>query len=240
MMRSVESELSSTQAAIDQLTGIPQRSRSVLDDPKTLALIGLFLAVSFAVRILYTHGQSITFDENYEVLLGQQDLTYICHKGDGFPPLYAVTLHYWQVVFGVDSDASLFCRSRCLGMWRNWLGWVSTSVESKSAFGHWGSLLLLPIHAFYTSEGRAYSLLLLIATMALGRRGQSDSDGLESRLVLVCCLRSPGTLHALSLRSICCVDFECGVCATAHLKGCCCGGCNHHFDWTNGLLLGSL
>ena len=55
-------------------------------------LIAILLA-AVALRFFYADGQSITFDEYYEIQLAKQNLQEILLRGDGFPPLYLSLIH---------------------------------------------------------------------------------------------------------------------------------------------------
>ena len=57
----------------------------------TLLVISI---VAILTRLWYTFGQSITFDEYYEVELAKCTLREIAYRGDGFPPLYSIIMHY--------------------------------------------------------------------------------------------------------------------------------------------------
>jgi hypothetical protein len=128
--------------------------------------LALILMIGFVVRLWYASGQSLTFDENYELELVQGSVSYILHKGDGFPPLYALLLKGWVAVFGPDSSrlwSILLGCGCCLAMFP----FTKLVGGTKAALWSTGILAVLPIHVFYSTETRAYSLLLLIATLAL-------------------------------------------------------------------------
>ena len=133
----------------------------------TIAFALLSLVVlSFGLRMLYAHGQSITFDEYYEIQLAKDTVPEIIQRGDGFPPLYALTMHAWDKVVGSESGRYLSMILAAMGvvaMYR--LGAVVDSPKVGLFAAAW--LTVLPIHLWYTAEIRAYPLLLLIATLAL-------------------------------------------------------------------------
>jgi len=147
---------------------MPKSERQPSSQPSSTPWIrlALILLVGLALRILYTHGQSITFDENFEIMLAQQDIGYIFAKADGFPPTYAILLKIWQNLFGLASGRSMsivFGLLCCLGAYGH-----GRQIGTQR-LGLWtaGLTAILPIHVFYSSEVRAYSALLFVATMAL-------------------------------------------------------------------------
>jgi hypothetical protein len=124
------------------------------------------LAIALAVRYWCTVGQSITFDEYYELMLAQEDASSILNRADGFPPAFAFVLKSWYWVFGVGSGRVLSIALglvACLGMWG-----AGAEVGGRR-LGFWASFVtaILPIHAFYTSESRAYSLLLALSSFVV-------------------------------------------------------------------------
>lgn len=136
------------------------------ENSRSLIILATILGISLLLRGWYTNGQSITFDENYEIQLAQEPIAHILAKGDGFPPLYAVLLRVWQLVFGTDSARAFsialgaIC---CVAVYQ-----LGRLVDGEKT-GIWSAAILavLPIHLFYSTEARAYSLLFVIATLAL-------------------------------------------------------------------------
>ena len=133
---------------------------------ESLLSLALILGVSLVLRWCYSHGQSITFDECYEIQLAQESIPHILAKGDGFPPLYAILLRIWQTVFGTDSARAF---SMVLGAVCCAAIYQLGRIVDGHRTGLWSAatLAVLPIHLFYSSEARAYSLLFVIATLAL-------------------------------------------------------------------------
>ena len=119
-----------------------------------------------ALRFFYADGQSITFDEFYEIELAKEELSQILLRGDGFPPLYSLCLHYWDMLFGSESGrvlSILMGSAGCLAMYV-----LGKSVGGRPVGVYAAAITaMLPIHLFYTSEIRAYPLLLLATTFAL-------------------------------------------------------------------------
>lgn len=128
--------------------------------------LGLIILAALALRLFYADGQSITFDEFYEIQLAKQDIPHILVRGDGFPPLYSLCLHFWDMLFGSESGRilSILAGSTCcLGMY------VLGKTVGGKRVGLYSAALsaALPLHLFYSSEIRAYPLLLLATTFAL-------------------------------------------------------------------------
>ena len=98
--------------------------------------------------------------------MAKQDLQQILLRGDGFPPLYSVTLYIWNMVFGSETG-------RILSILTGAAGCLAMYVLGKTVGGRKVGIIaaaitaFLPIHLFYTSEIRAYAQLLLATTFAL-------------------------------------------------------------------------
>ena len=133
----------------------------------TLAmLLSALVVLTVVLRIIHAHGQSVTFDEHYEIALAKENVADIVMRGDGFPPLYALALHAWDQWFGSESGRSfsfLLAAIGCLAMYR-----LAATVAGRRV-GLWAAFLLsiLPFHMVYTAEIRAYPLLLVFATLGL-------------------------------------------------------------------------
>jgi uncharacterized membrane protein len=127
----------------------------------------LLIAVGAGLRAWNLAFQSLTYDELYELGLGAEPIGRIVHTGDGFPPLYHVLLHGWLSVFGPDPGAR----------WLSWLlGVVSLGVAwrlgrrtggSAVGLGTLALLALSPVHVWYSQEGRAYMLFILLAGLGI-------------------------------------------------------------------------
>ncbi len=124
------------------------------------------IALTIGLRLYHADRQSLTFDEYYEVELAKHRVGHIIRRGDGFPPLYALTLHAWNKAFGSESGRYLsisMAAFGCVAIYR-----LANAFAGERA-GLWSALLLatLPIHMVYSAEIRAYALLMLLGTLAL-------------------------------------------------------------------------
>ncbi len=122
--------------------------------------------MAFALRMFYAAGQSFTFDEVYEITLARASVAEILVMGDGFPPLFSIVMHYWNLLFGAQTGRVLSAMIGAVGCWAIYR--LGRLVADRTA-AVWMAFLLavLPVHLFYTSELRAYSVVLLLATMGL-------------------------------------------------------------------------
>lgn len=160
-------ELTSPKAK-NPLTNSPENTPQESDDNSHVGLYLIAITVaSIGLRWWSTGGQSITFDEHYEIELAKNTVQHILNRGDGFPPLYGVLLKSWMGIFPGANSARIFSiltgAIGCLAIYQ-----LGKQVAGRSA-GLWsaGILAVLPLHLFYCSEGRAYPLLLLITTWAI-------------------------------------------------------------------------
>lgn len=125
------------------------------------------IALGAGLRAWNLSFQSLTFDELYELGLGAEAIGRIVPTGDGFPPLYHVLLHGWLGAFGPDPGARglswLFGVSSLLVAWRlgRWVGGPAAGL------GTLGLLALSPVHVWYSQEGRAYMLVILLAGLVI-------------------------------------------------------------------------
>ena len=86
---------------------------------------------------------------------------------DGYPPLYNLLLRSWLELFPGSFAArwlSVLLGSLCV-----YCGWLLGRRIGGTAVGLWTALFLAvsPLHIWYTHEGRAYALFLLLATVVL-------------------------------------------------------------------------
>ncbi len=145
-------------------------SHAAPDRQRTAQILGGILVVATFSRIGYTVGQSVTFDEYFELELVKEPVYQIVNRGDGFPPLYALVLRCWQGLAGAHAGiASARALSIVLGV----ACCVAIYFLARRAAGRTvglvaaGLLAILPIHMYHTSEARAYSLLMLITCLGL-------------------------------------------------------------------------
>ena len=160
--------MATTSKVVESATfsGAPQSNPASSAALSTNIWLVAFLVLACGLRFFYAAGQSITFDEYYEIQLAKESIPNILLRGDGFPPLYSVMLHFWNLVFGSETG-------RVFSIFTGTLGCYAIFCLGKTIFnpkvGLWcaATLSMLPIHLFYTSEIRAYALLLALTTFAL-------------------------------------------------------------------------
>lgn len=130
-------------------------------------LVLAILVLGFGLRAWGLADQSLSMDEVAELKTAALGLTDIARSANGFPPLYSWVLHGWLGLFGDGLAArwlSVFC-----GVLSIHFGWLLGRRVGGDAVGLWTALFLAtsPLHIWYSQEGRAYSLYLLLATVAL-------------------------------------------------------------------------
>jgi len=161
--------------------------------PQTILIIISLIAV--LTRIWYTLGQSITFDEFYEVELAKESLNTIAYRGDGFPPLYSLIMHVWQSFFGEKAGIAsaralsiIFGVACCPATYYM----ARRAVDETTGLVAAGLVAILPIHMFYTSEARAYSLLLLITCLATNAALKAIHTRALNDWIVFACLAAAG------------------------------------------------
>ncbi len=131
---------------------------------------GAVLLLAAALRFAALGRYELWLDENYSVVMAFAEGGIL--RGalvDTNPPLYLYLLRGWMELFGITAGAvrSLsavlgVAQLAVLGLWLHGFG------LSRRAVG-WALLLgaLAPLHVYYSQEARAYTLLYLLATLAL-------------------------------------------------------------------------
>jgi dolichyl-phosphate-mannose-protein mannosyltransferase len=131
--------------------------------PQVLAI----LILGFGLRAWGLPDQSLSMDEVVELRNAARGLTEIVRTADGFPPLYNLLLHGWLDLFA-DGLAARWLSLLC-GVVSIHFGWLLGRRIDGDAVGLWTALFLAvsPLYIWYSQEGRAYALYLLLATVAL-------------------------------------------------------------------------
>lgn len=131
------------------------------------ALLLATLALGFGLRAWGLAGQSLSGDEVVELRNAALGLTGIPQTADGFPPLYGLLLHGWLRLYP-DTLAARWL-SVLVGVLSIYCGWLLGRRIGGDAVGLWAALLLavLPLHIWYSQEGRVYSMYLFLATALL-------------------------------------------------------------------------
>lgn len=168
-MQKQKAEVGNTTEMSPVLKAMKTDSKAVPFLPSAPTLLIMFSVIAVLSRIWYTIGQSVTFDEFYEVELAKDSLSNIVYRGDGFPPLYSVLMYFWQQLFGERAGIAsaralsiVFGAACCPAIYFT----TRRAACEKAALVAAGLIAVLPIHMFYTAEARSYSLLLLITCLA--------------------------------------------------------------------------
>jgi uncharacterized membrane protein len=134
---------------------------------RSSVLLLAILALGLCLRVWGIAGQSLSGDEVVELQNAASGLTAIAQTADGFPPLYSMLLHGWLRLYPDSLAARWF--SVLLGVLSICFGWLLGRRLGGVAVGLWTALLLaiLPLHIWYSQEGRVYAMYLLLATAAL-------------------------------------------------------------------------
>lgn len=152
---------------------------------KKKATIGFLLIVMVAalIRIISVPHQSLTWDEIYELTMLSPSFSELVSRPDGFPPLFAILFSYWNKIFIGDHSARWF--SLAVGMLSFWPLWnLSIAIEKDTlqtlaekhsqnpaapvacyalVLGVAALTAFNPLHHFFSTEGRAYSLMLSLS-----------------------------------------------------------------------------
>jgi mannosyltransferase len=146
---------------------MPESSQRLSASGREWPLLLAMLALGFGLRVWGLAGQSLTHDEVWELRNVARSLTAIVRTADGFPPLYNLLLHGWLDLFR-DGLAPRWL-SVLFGVSSIYFGWLLGRRIGGDAVGRWTALLLAvsPLHIWYSREGRAYMLYLLLATVAM-------------------------------------------------------------------------
>lgn len=157
---------------------MPESPQRLSASGRVWLLLLVVLALGFGLRVWGLAGQSLSHDEVWELRNAARSLTEIVRTADGFPPLYNLLLHGWLDLFR-DGLAPRWL-SVLFGVLSIYFGWLLGRRIGGDAVGRWTALLLAvsPLHIWYSQEGRAYVLYLLLATVALWvllRALESDS-----------------------------------------------------------------
>ncbi len=154
-----------------------------------LAFLAILAAV-LALRAWGLDGLSFTRDELYDLSLARCNVSEIIHRADGFPPLYALTLHGWLAVFGSDAAArwlSVVCGLGAIPLVRR----LARQVGG-AATGLWAAAILAvaPIHVYFSQETRAYGLYFFWAAASLWAlvRARRSNRGGDWAMFAVACL----------------------------------------------------
>lgn len=133
-----------------------------------------FLVVTLTALALLLHGRTLWTsywgDEAIAVGIAAHPLTSLPHYlvEDGSPPLYYVALHYWMRIFG-QSEAATHVLSLVPALLAIPAAWWSAG----KLFGRWaaraaaGLVATCAYLAYYSTETRMYSWLVLMALLAV-------------------------------------------------------------------------
>lgn len=135
--------------------------------PTALALA--IIALGFSLRLYRLDAQSFWYDEAYSASVARGTPGQIISNrfSDVHPPLYYLTLHFWQNVDAGDFTVRLL--SAMLGT----AGIAAVYALGRTLFDEYVGLAaaaitcLAPYTVFYGQEARMYSLLLLLSALLL-------------------------------------------------------------------------
>ena len=139
----------------------PAGDRGIL---RPATLVTIFVLGALALR-LPRMAQSVWFDETYmsSQLVGSMALLLKTIYADIHPPLYTVFMFAWNKLFG-DSEVSMRLPPLLFGLASIPLSYLVGRRFAGSAAGLWAAFLLSfsPVHLWYSSEARQYSLMLFL------------------------------------------------------------------------------
>ncbi|HWW52495.1 MAG TPA: glycosyltransferase family 39 protein, partial [Acidimicrobiales bacterium] len=157
----------------------PARRRSLVAVERLLLAVALGLVVVGVVLRFVTHS-SLWLDEALTVNIARLPLPqlFAALRQDGSPPLYYLVLHFWMALFG-GGDTSVRVLPALISVATLPVAWIlGRTVGGRNAAV--AALVLLATSPFairYATEGRMYSLVMLLSMVAT--------------LALIRCLRSP-------------------------------------------------
>jgi 4-amino-4-deoxy-L-arabinose transferase-like glycosyltransferase len=131
-------------------------------------VFALFCAAFFVRMLALWHQGSLWFDEVFSVHFSQMDWGTMMHylREDVHPPLYAIVLRLWMLVFG-SFDLVLRMLSVILGS----IGVVTVSLLVCEVYGKKAGIVagvvsvFAPVLVFSSVEARMYSLLLCLVSV---------------------------------------------------------------------------
>ena len=150
----------------------PPAAPPVAERPdRSLLLLALILLLALALRLHHFTYNCLWLDEANGVLFAQASLGEIPSllAGDAHPPLYYFLLHFWMLLFGAGEIAvrslSLLCGLLLIAGVYLWGRRIFTPGLGLAAAFY---LAITPIQVFHSRQARMYTLLPLLALMALG------------------------------------------------------------------------
>jgi mannosyltransferase len=137
---------------------------------RDVLILFLILVAATALRLARLGSQSLWNDEAISAVIAdgtaQQILTNQFHSLQ--PPGYYLLLHFWRGLFG-DTDLLLRLPSALMGIASVLVLYALGRLMFRKETGLWAAAVtaLLPFHLYYSQEMRSYSLLFLLASLAI-------------------------------------------------------------------------
>ena len=133
------------------------------------AMFWLVLGLAAWLRFLGVGSKSLWYDEAWSVALAAVDLktAVILVKGQIYPPLYQILLHFWLLLFGTSETAARSL-SAVFGIASVAALYNLTVRISGRRTALVAALILAvsPFHVEYSQEARGYSLLVLLSLLS--------------------------------------------------------------------------
>lgn len=143
--------------------------KKIWNDRGHLALFWLVLGLAAWLRFLGIGSKSLWYDEAWSVALSAVDLktAVILVKGQIYPPLYQILLHFWLLLFGTSETAARSL-SAVFGLASVAALYNLTVRISGRRTALVAALILAvsPFHVEYSQEARGYSLLVLLSLVS--------------------------------------------------------------------------
>jgi len=134
-----------------------------------VAMFGLVLILAAWLRFFGIGSKSLWYDEAWSVALAAVDLktAVILVKGQIYPPLYQILLHFWLLLFGTSETAAR-ALSAVFGIASVAALYNLTVRISGRRTALVAALILAvsPFHVEYSQEARGYSLLVLLSLLS--------------------------------------------------------------------------
>ncbi|MDO9390455.1 MAG: glycosyltransferase family 39 protein [bacterium] len=134
-----------------------------------MVMFWLVLGLAAWLRFLGIGSKSLWYDEAWSVALAAVDLktAVILVKGQIYPPLYQILLHFWLLLFGTSETAARSL-SAVFGIASVAALYNLTVRISGRRTALVAALILAvsPFHVEYSQEARGYSLLVLLSLLS--------------------------------------------------------------------------
>lgn len=137
--------------------------------PKTRVNLKWIMIIAILLRLPYL-GESFWYDETFTSAMTKIPLNHLAGAimADVHPPLAYLPFWVWSQITVTSSDLMLRLPSLILGLVSIWLGYqiVLSIAPNDALLGAW-TLAVMPMHIIYSTEARAYMLLIVLVMVCV-------------------------------------------------------------------------